>query len=142
MTACALAAGLESKPAMWCLGRKMKSSVTLQAQLSAFASNQEHPVGRSMRAVTGDASFDLCRRMLVNERTSLIKMALPAGFSGRLDQARWVKRAVSVVAVRAFHQALGHSMMHRLRKLCSHRSMAGVAKIRLRSLDQATLKPS
>jgi hypothetical protein len=46
------------------------------------------------------------------------------------------------MTIRALHQTLRNAVMDRLRKLTADRGMAGVAEVRLRTLQQAALKPS
>ena len=95
-----------------------------------------------MRTVTGGAAFDFCRRVFVNERSTLLNVALSAGLRRCLDEARGIQRAVSVVAVCAPHQSFWNTMVNGLRELSSDGGMTGVAKIRLGSFEQAVFKPS
>ena len=131
----AFAAGLESKPAVRRLRQEMEARMALQAKLPAFATDKQHAIRRPVRAVTRHTAFHFRRRVFVNEGAAFLDVALNAGFRRRLNEARRIQSAVTAVTVRAFHQALGHPVMHRLSKLTSNRRMTRVTKIRLRSFQ-------
>ena len=116
----ALAAGLESEPAVRRLRQKMKARMTLQAQLPAFSAHEQHAVGRSVRIVACHAAFHLRCRVLVNIRSALLHMALDTGFRGGFHETRRIESAVSTVTIRAFHQTLWYSVVYRLSKLTSN----------------------
>src|SRR4051812_26673290 len=79
------------------------------------------------------AAFRLDRRMLEDEWTSLLGMALEADLvlCGSGTQLCAQVSAVRIVAVVALHQAFVHAMMEGLAELRLHFQMAGVAKLRL-----------
>ena len=128
MTANALAAGLESQPAMrnLCLG--VISGMALQAKLAAFPAHQQHAVGTAVRIVARDAALDLYSRMFEHKRPALLHVALDASFRSGIVQAGHIPRAMRVVAVRALQQTFRNTMMLRLRKLRLNGLMAGVAQ--------------
>jgi hypothetical protein len=86
MTPRAFATVLKPEPAMGCLGQVVESGMALQAKLTAFSPNQQHAIRRAVRAVTRNATLDLCSRMLVHVRSTLFDVALDTGFRLCLHQ--------------------------------------------------------
>src|SRR6185437_4337399 len=142
MTTRALAAGLETQPAMRYSRLIVVSGVALQTKLAAFAPHQQHAVGAAVRCVARGATFHLHRRVFINVRTTLLGMAVHATLKIRFIKAGVVLRSVRIVAVAALDQTLRHTMMHRQRKLRLHRSMAVKAQRRFRLFQQAALQPA
>ena len=138
----ALAAGLESEPPMWGLGQQVKAGMALQAKLTSFTSHQQHAVRRAVWGVASGATLDLRSRVLVEVRAALFHMALRAGICMSLHKARWIQRAVGAMAIRAFDEPFGNTVMHRLSKLCADRGVTRVAKVRLRRLQKAAVEPA
>ena len=103
MAARALPTGLKSKPAMWSLAQEMKARVALKAELTAFAANQQHSIGGTVRAMARNASFYFCCRVLMHKRSTFVDMALNAGFGLGLDETRWIQRSMRAMAIRALH---------------------------------------
>jgi hypothetical protein len=137
----AFAAVLKPQPAMRSLRQLVKSRMALQAELPPFAANQQHPVSGAVRTVTTHTTFNFGRRVLMNKRTTLLDMALGACFRLGLYQARRVQGSVRTVAVRAFHQTFGNTVMNRLCKLTSNGGVTRVTKIRLGRFQEAACKP-
>ena len=77
----------------------------------------------------------------MDKRPTLLNVALRTGFGGRFDQARWIQCAVGIMAIGAFHQSFGHSMMNGLSELALYRQMTRVAQLRLSTLHQTVLEP-
>src|SRR5688572_19082527 len=121
------------------LSQFMEPGVALQAQLPAFAANQQHSIRRAMRVMAPDASFHLGCGVLMNERATFLHMASHAGFRLRLHKTGWIRRAVRAVAIRTFHQPLRDAVVYGLRELRADGGMARVAKFRLGGLKQGTL---
>lgn len=116
--------------------------MTLQTELPAFPPNEKYAIGRTVRVVTGDAAFHLCRRMLVYEGSPLLHVALDAGFRRRLDEAGRIQSAVNAMTVRALHQSFRNPVVHGQSELTANRRVTGVAKVRLFGLQEAVLQPA
>lgn len=69
------------------LSQVVETGMTLQAQLPAFASDQQHSIRGAVRTMACDTAFHLCRWMLVNIRSPLFDMTLNASLGRRLNQA-------------------------------------------------------
>lgn len=142
VTAGTLAAGLKTQPAMGHTGLVVIPGVALQAKLPPFTPHQQHAVGAAVRGVASGATLHFRRRVLIDIRPALLRMAVHATLKIRFVQAGVVQRAVRIVAVAALDQALRHAMMHGQRKLRLHGAMAVEAQRRLRLLQQAALQPA
>jgi hypothetical protein len=142
MTSNAFAAGLKAKPAMGRGSLRVDSRMTLQAQLSAFATNQQHAVCGSVWAVADHAGFHSRSWMLVNKRPALLNMTTGTGFRHSLVEICLIGGAMGIVAVRAFHQAFRHAVMRGKGELGLNGPMARIAKGGLGSLEQALVKPA
>ena len=127
----ALATGLKSKPSVRRLGQLVESGMTLQAELAAFATDQQHAISRTVWTVTADTAFHLHSGVLVHKWSALLAVALDAGFGLRLHKTRTIQCSVRSVTIGAFHQSLRDAVMHRLCKLCADRRVTGVAQFRL-----------
>ena len=137
----AFAAGLEAQAAMRNL-RGVKFRMAFQAKLAPLAPHQQHPVVAPMRIVASGAAFHLHRRMLVDKRSTLLHVALHAGFRACAYQAGCIYASVRIVAVRTLHQAFRNAVVFRQGKLCLNRLVAPEAKCRLRLLQQAVMQPA
>ncbi len=142
MASRALAAGLEPEPSMGHARLPVKSGVTLQAKLAAFAPRQQHPVSAAMRCMAGSAAFNLQRRMLIDIGPAFFRVTADASLIIRLLQAGMVQRPVRIMAVSALHQTFGDAMVHRQCKLRLHVVVATEAQLRLRFLQEAAVQPS
>lgn len=142
MAASAFPAGLKAQAAVFNRRLVVNSSVALQAELPAFATNKEHVIRASVRVMACDASLHLHGRMLVHVRSRLIHMTCNAGFELWAIEVGTVLRTVRIVAVRAFHQAFGNPVMRRQRELSPDGRMARVTQLRLRLAKQALCQPS
>jgi hypothetical protein len=84
------AAGLKTQSAMRNGSLSLKSGVTLQAQLAAFATNQQHAIRTSMRTVARDAAagipHNFSRRMLIDKGAVFLDVTCGACFRDRLNQ--------------------------------------------------------
>ena len=142
MAASAFTAGLKSQSAVRHGSLRMESGVALQAELTAFAPHQEHPVATAMRVVAGDAAFHFHSGMFIDERTPFFDVTIHTGFRARIIQAGKILRAVRVVAIRALHQAFRNTMMIRQREFGLHGLMACEAERWFRLLQQAVVQPA
>ena len=142
MTSRAFPAGLKTKTTMWSLTQQMKARMALKAQLTAFPPNQQHSIGGTVRAMARNASFHFRCRMLMHVGSTLVDMALHAGFGLGLNETGRIQRSVRAMAIRALHQAFGDPVMHRLRELAANRRMARITKVRLGGFQQAACEPS
>ena len=115
--------------------------MTLKTKFASFPSDQHHAVDAAVRIVTGDASFQLSRRMVVDKGAVLFHMTLRAGLRYGANQIGSVGSAVRVVAIRTLHRSFRNSMMHGQRELRLYRSVTGVTELRLRRLQQTVSKP-
>jgi hypothetical protein len=131
MTSGTLATRLKTKPTMRRLTQQMKTRMALKAKLAAFPPDKQHAIGGTMRTVAGHASFDFCCRMLMHKGSTLVDMALHAGFGLGLDETRWIQRSVRTMTIRALHQSFRNPVMHRLRELAANCRMARVTKVGL-----------
>jgi len=113
-----------------------------------FETNGEHDrppqqfrIGGPVRGMAGDTAFHPDNRVLEHERPALIHVTLQAGHfvvvrrsqhgsAGSGPESRR-DRAVRIMAIRALHRALIHTMFHRHIELRPDRGMAGIAKLRL-----------
>src|SRR5271154_3754964 len=94
-----------------------------------------------MRVVARTASFRSDWRMLINKRTCLFRMALHTdGVSGdAASQFLLLECPVWIMTIAAVHQAFVHLMVERLRKSGLYVRVAGIAELRLRNLEKASL---
>ena len=136
------AAGLKAQPAVRNRGLSVETGVALQAELAAFAANQEHAIGGAMRVVAGNAAFDFYCRMLVDKRPALFHVAIHAGFEPRLGQAGKIFRAVWAMTIRTFDQSFRDAMMVRQREFGLDGEVAREAKRRLSLFEQAVVEPA
>src|SRR5579883_242178 len=100
--------------------------------------------------MTGLASFDANRGMLVNEGPSFVHVAFQTRFlvAERLfDHARpvshapgWRERAVGIMAVRALHEPFVHAMLGRHLELGANRVVAAVAEFTLLFRDRKSTR--
>ena len=127
-------------------GLSLESGVTLQAELAAFAADQQHSIGTAMRTVTGDTAAaiarDLSRRVLIDKGPVLLDMACRASFGDRLDQIGSAWRAMRVMTIRALDRSFRNAMVYRQGELRLNCAVAAVAELRLRGLQQFVAKPS
>ena len=142
VAASAFPAGLKAQAAVFNRRLIVNSSVALQAELPAFATNKEHVIRASVRVMACDASLHLHGRMLVHVRSRLIHMTCNAGFELWAIEVGAILRSVRIVAVCALHQTFGHAMMYRQRELSLNCSMTGETKLRLGLLQEAVAQPS
>ena len=121
--------------------RRQRIDVTLQTEEAPFAPQQELPVHRAMRRVTTCASLHFYGGVFKHKRSSFFRMAVDAAFPRRLSQHRLIIRAVCVVAVRAFHESFGNTVMRRQCKLRLNRRVARVTQLRLGLAQKALIQP-
>ena len=138
----ALATGLESEPAVGSSQLPAKSGVALQAELPAFAPDQQQAVGSPVWIVAADAALRLHCRVLEHKRSAFLDVALHAGFLSWIIEAGHVLRTVRAVAVRTLHQPFGNTVVFGLRKLGLNRLMATEAERRLGLFQQAGAQPA
>lgn len=83
--------------------------VAFQAKLSNVASGEHSRVGGPVRLVTGGATFEPYRRVLVGERTTLIGVALqaPRFPADHLADVLRQERTMGIVAVSTSHRLVG-----------------------------------
>jgi hypothetical protein len=134
--------GLETQPAVRDCGLPAKSRMALQTQFTSFPPDQHHAVDASMRIVTGDTAFDFSCRMLVDERSVLVDVALCARFRNCPDQIESVGSAMSIVTIRTLHRSFRNPVMHGQRELRLNRPVTGVTELRLRRFQQTVAKPA
>lgn len=115
--------------------------MALQAQRVYVVPSQETWVRRTMRIVARTATFRFDRRVLINKRTCLFRMALYTdGVPGDAAMQSFVlEGAVWIVAIAASHQPFIHFVMERLRKSGLHVGVAGIAELRLRKLEKVVV---
>jgi len=96
-------------------GQFMRIRVAFDAQEPNQIPRQQFRVGRTVRRVTRLAAFDFDRRVLEDERPLLVGMAFQTRriAGDRIAQRFAHKPAVLIVAVGAFHPALGNFMVER-----------------------------
>ena len=94
-----------------------------------------------MRIVARTASFRSDWRVLINKRTCLFRMALHTDSipGDAASQFLLLECPVWVMTIAAVHQAFVHLMVERLRKSGLDVSVAGIAELRLRNLEKASL---
>ena len=80
MAARALAAGLEAEAAVRHAGLIMEPGVALQAKLPPLAPYQQHAVGAAVRGMARGAALHFHRRMLIDVRPALFRVAVHTGF--------------------------------------------------------------
>src|SRR5947209_12425458 len=91
--------------------------------------------------MTGHAAFCFDRRVLKGERAGFIRVAVEAKLVLRSSGAQLMsqKAAVRVMTITAGDQAFIDFVMKRLGKIGFHIEMAGIAELRLGSLQQLRL---
>jgi hypothetical protein len=94
-----------------------------------------------VRIVARTASFRFDRRMLINKRACLFRMALHTdGVPGdAASQFLLLEGPVWIVTITAVHQSFFYLMVERLRKSGLYVSVAGIAELRLRNLQKASI---
>jgi len=112
--------------------------MTLVAQHVDVRHVQQARILRAVRTVARRASFRLDRGMLVNERSTHIRVALGADLVliGRGPQVIVPEGTVHVVAVAALDQPLIHPVMERHAERRLYVTVALIAERRLRGLEQ------
>jgi len=115
--------------------------MALQAQQSLLTALQQEVVHTSVGSVARRTTFHPHDRVLINKRAALLHVAADAGLPIGLGQLEVIHGAVRVVAIRTLHETLGNPMMFRQRELRLHGPVAGIAKLRLRLLQQAVRQP-
>src|SRR4026209_1844162 len=85
----------------------MRRAVTRQTELRHTAGNQQTRIRRTMRRVTGNASFRFYRGMFVNKGTLFVDVTLDAGCVGASGESCLFefKTAVRIVTIAALHRA-------------------------------------
>ena len=107
--------------------------MAFETKLPHAASLQHLRIRRAMRRVTGHAAFRLERRVLVGERSLLIRVTLNAGGvrAGCEPRLLELETAVRVVAVAALHRTFEYLVMKRLVEVGLNFVMATDAELRL-----------
>jgi len=138
----ALATSLEPQTRVRNPGLGVKPGVALQAELPAFSSHQHHAVGAAVWIVADHAARDPHGWVLVDVRPALLDMTIDARLPVGLIHARAVDAAVRIVAVRAFHQLLGYSVMHGQGKQRLDVAVAAITESGLGLLQQVVVQPA
>lgn len=112
-------------------------AVTRQAKLGDAAGNQQSWIRRTVRRVTRDTAVGLHRRMLVNERSLLVCVALDASSVSARRESRLLefKAAMRIVTIAALHRAFKHFVMERQVELVLRLRMTTETKLRLAHLE-------
>lgn len=111
----------------------MIDAVTGQTELRHPARDQQSRISRTMRCMTGNASFGLDRRVFIGERALLVGVTLDASGIGARGQPRLFefKAAVRVMTIGTLHRAFENFVMERLLELMLHLGMATETELRL-----------
>ena len=117
------------------------SAMALVAQSVDRRHVQQSRVLRAVGRVASHATFSLDYRVLEDERSTHIGMALDADhiLIGSRSELRALERAVDVMAVAALDCAFQHRMVKRHIECALHIGVAGKAKRRLRQFQQGLL---
>ena len=121
--------------------RAVNGGMALQAQQSLLTPFEQEIVHAAVRSMARGAAFYSDNRVFINEWSALFNVALHAAFPVGLGQLEVVRCAVRIVAVRAFHEALTHSVMFRQGKLRLNCAMATKTKFGLWRLQQPIRQP-
>ena len=115
--------------------------MTLQTERVDVVPSQETWIRRTMRRVARTATFRFDWRVLINKRPRLLRMALHTGgiASDTASQSLLLEGSMRIVTIAATHQTFVHFVMERLRERGLHVSVAGIAELRLRDLEKASL---
>src|SRR6185369_15183847 len=115
----------------------VRDAMAGQAELVHRAVTQQPRIGGSVRRMTRRAAFGFHRRVLIQERSLLVSMALDTGGvgSGRLPALLLFKAAMRIVTIAATHGAFQHLMVMRRRELGLHFVMATHAQLRIAQLE-------
>src|SRR5208282_1839149 len=107
--------------------------MALQAEDVHLAALQQPRIRRAVGHVASNAALDLHDFMLVDERTSLVRMALETDRILRGARAQLVSQeaAVGIVAIRAADQSLVHPVVKGATELLFDLDVAAVTKLRL-----------
>ncbi len=113
--------------------------MALQAERIDVADIQQARIRRAVRRVACGAAFGFDYRMLKDERTGGLCVALGAYgiLIGRRPCHLVLECTVGVMAVAALHQSFIHFVMEGLRKCGLHVCVAGIAELWLGYLEQA-----
>jgi len=141
VTSAAFPARLEAEFAVRYRGLGVETGMTLQAKCAALSSHEKVPIDAAVRIVTSHAATCDAGWMFVQERTALLVMTSFTRLGRIADQACGIRSAVRIVAIRTLHQTFRNPVMYRQCKLRLYRSVAGIAKCRLRRFQQAVLQP-
>ena len=116
----------------WCVG------MAFQAKEFDVVPRQQLGIGRTMRCMTGLATFDLDRRMLENEWSLFVGMAFDTGHIAvnRISQGFAHKTTMLVMAIGTFHAAFRHFMVEWFGKSGFLFDVALIAHVRLGILEQ------
>ena len=112
--------------------------MALQAKGVHVAHIQQAGIGRAVWRMAGRAALGLDHWMLIGEGSGFLTVAVGADhiLIGGCLQLRLLEGAMRVMAVSAAHQPLIDLVVKRLRKRRFDIGMAGVAELRLRSLEK------
>jgi len=113
--------------------------MTLQAEDVDVAHRQQAGIRRAVWRVAHGAAFGLHHRMLENERTRCLGVALGADLvlvGGGLELLA-LERTMRIMTVAAFHQSLIHPVMEGLGKRRLYVRVAAIAELWLRYLKQS-----
>src|SRR5271154_2078608 len=115
--------------------------MALQTECIHVRRVQQTRIGRAVRRMANGAAFGLHDWMLINEGPGSFCMAFHANcvLVGCGLELRGLKCAMRIVAVAALHQSFIYFVMERLCECRFQVCMAGVAKLRLRYLQQTRL---
>src|ERR1700681_3566773 len=127
----AIAAGLETQPAVWHAGG-VQIHMTLQTQKPGFPPDQQHLVDAAVGRVTSSTAFNFYGGVLEDIWPAFFNVALRAGFPAPLPQRGAVRSAMRIVAVRALHCAFGDAVVRGQRELRLDVAVTSVAQFRLR----------
>jgi hypothetical protein len=89
-----------------------------------------------------DATLNFDRRMFEDIRPAFFSMTVDTTFPGCLLEHRLVSCAVWAMAVRAFHQSFGHTVVRRELELRLYGGMTGETEFRLRLSQQIRIEPA
>ena len=119
--------------------------MALQTHQTHLVTNQHAWISRAVRLMTGHAAFEANGRVLENERTALIAVALEAGRLVAERNAHGLRHVarMGIVAIGAGHRSFGQAMLIWLLKCRPDREMAvGALRVDVRRLLQEQRPPT